>query len=395
MIMLPFFRRVAQTLQFLGMNDLQKEFPITRDTAYLNTAAQGPWPQRTVDAVHAAAQHAQYLEYDRAHGEPPVFLETRQRIAHMLNVGVDDLVFGPNTTYGLNLCMHGLDWRAGDNLVVPTNEFPSVQYSLLHLPQRGVEIRHADWQGCGPTVDQIMGRVDGRTRAVICSAIAWDTGYRMDLAALGARCAKAGCLLIVDGIHAAGAEVLDLQAMQVSAFSFHGYKWLMSGFGAGVLYASPAAIAQIGPSFIGPQGVAGNQMLVQATPAWKPGSQRFAAGTGNQIGATALNSSLTLIEELGVAHIAANNHALADQLVAGLRRIMPNMHCLRSNDPLHQSAIVVFSTGDAKTDAGLVDHLGANGVVVAMRTAGIRAAPHLFNTPDDIERMLRVLAQKP
>ena len=372
-------------------NDVQNlatEFPITQTSAYLNTAAQGPWPARTVQAVQRAAEHAQYLEFDRAHGEPAIFLETRTRLAKLLNVQPDDLVFGPNTTYGLNVCVHGIDWRAGDNLVVPHNEFPSVQYALAHLQKLGVDVRSAAWQGSGPTVDQIMARVDARTRAVICSAIAWDTGYRMDLETLGARCEAAGCLLIVDGIHAVGAECLDLAALRVSALSFHGYKWLMAGFGAGVLYVAPSAVDRIGPSFIGPQGVMGNQMAVQADLPWKPGAQRYSAGTGNQIGATALNASLTLIEGIGIAHISTHNHELASLLADGLKRCLPDARLLRSSEPKHQSAIVVFTTGNSHRDAALVDHLGANGVVVALRPAGIRVAPHLFNTAQDIEKLL-------
>ena len=371
------------------MHNLAVEFPITQKSTYLNTAAQGPWPARTVNAVHAAAQHAQYLEFDRAHGDPAIFLETRTRLGNLLNVQPDDLVFGPNTTYGLNVCMHGIDWRAGDNLVVPHNEFPSVQYALAHLPGLGVEVRPVQWQGSGASVDQIMARVDARTRAVICSAIAWDTGYRMDLETLGGRCEAAGCLLIVDGIHAVGAEPLDLKALRVSALSFHSYKWLMAGFGTGTLYVAPSAVDRIGPSFIGPQGVLGNLMVVQTDPTWKPGAQRYSAGTGNQIGATALNASLTLIEEIGIAAISTGNHALAGLLADGLKRCLPDARLLRSSEPRHQSAIVVFTTGNSDRDAALVEHLGANGVMVALRPAGIRVAPHLFNTATDVEKLLR------
>ena len=71
------------------------------------------------------------------------------------------------------------------------------QYSLAHLSKQSVEVRRVAWQGSGPAVEQIMARVDARTRAVICSAITWDTGYRMDIETLGVRCAASGCLLIV------------------------------------------------------------------------------------------------------------------------------------------------------------------------------------------------------
>jgi cysteine desulfurase / selenocysteine lyase len=374
------------------MIDINAEFPLTRRTAYLNTAAQGPWPARTVAAVHAAAQQAQFLEGEHNAGESPVFDSARQQLARLLNAQPSDFVFGPNTTYGLNVCTHGIGWRAGDNLVVPHNEFPSVQYALAHLPALGVEVRGVPWHGSGPTVDQIMARVDARTRAVICSAIAWDTGYRIDLEALGARCAAAGCLSIVDGMHAVGAEALDLGAMRISALAFHGYKWLMAGFGCGVLYVAPGAIDQIQPTFVGPRGVASGVMSTQAKLQWQPGAQRYATGTGNQTSTWALYASLTLIEEIGVCQIRAHNHALADAIDAGLRRLLPHGRVLRSRERTHQSAIVVFSTGDTAADAALVERMTADHVIVALRPAGIRVAPHLFNTDADVERLLQCVA---
>ena len=373
------------------MLEISAEFPITQSHHYLNTAAQGPWPARTATAVQQLAARSQVPGTDRSQSGSAIVNETHKRLARLLNVQPIDVVFGPNTTYGLNVCTHGIDWREGDNLVVPSASFRRCTIRWPTCPNEVREVRRVAWQGCGPTVEQIMARVDGRTRAVICSAIAWDTGYRMDLEALGARCAKAGCLLIVDGIHAVGAEAIDLKALRVSAFAFHGYKWLMAGFGLGALYVAPDALNHIQPTFIGPLGVAADVMGVQDPPQWHEGAHRFATGNDNVTCAAALNASLTLIEEMGIEQIQAHNYALANILAEGLRHHLPNSHMLRSNEPRHQSAIVVFSVGDAQADAALVDRLAAQNIIVAQRPQGIRVSPHLFNTVGDIESFLAAL----
>jgi selenocysteine lyase/cysteine desulfurase len=341
------------------------------------------------------AARAQTPGDDRSQSGSAIVAEARGRLAKLLHVQPADLAFVPNTTHGLNICTHGMAWREGDNVVVPEREFPSVQYALAHLPKLGVEVRCVEWQDCGPTVEQMMAQVDGRTRAVIGSAIAWDTGYRMDLETLGERCAQTGCLLIVDGIHAVGAEPLHLRTLRVSAFAFHGYKWLMSGFGLGALYVSPDALNHIQPSFVGPLGVAADVshgVGVQAPLHWHEGAQRFATGNENVTGAAALNASLSLIEEVGDEHIQAHNHALADLLADGLKHHLPHCHLLRSSEPRHQSAIVVFSLGDAKADAALVDKLAAQSIIVAHRPRGIRVSPHLFNSVEDIDVLLAALS---
>jgi selenocysteine lyase/cysteine desulfurase len=236
-----------------------------------------------------------------------------------------------------------------------------------------------------------MAEVNNRTRAVICSAISWDTGYRMDLETLGARCARAGCLLFVDGIHAVGAENLNLNILGVSGMSFHSYKWLCAGFGIGGLYVSPQAVDQIRPTFVGPQGVDGDLTAYQNNPQWRKGAQRFSAGTGNAIGATALNASLSLLEEVGVNAICQNNHMLATALADGIKQALPQARLLRSPNHVNQSAIVVFTTGSHANDAMLVAKLESNGVVVAHRPQGIRVSPHFFNTLQDIEKFLAAL----
>jgi len=375
----------------LNPTNLTHEFPITETHTYLNTAAQGPWPTRTTRAMQQMAERAQRPGLDNSQSGTSISNEARERLARLLRIDNDELVFTSSTSHGLNICTHGIDWQAGDNIVVPAREFPSVQYALVHLPALGVDIRTVNWEGSGPTVEQIMAQVNARTRAVICSAIAWDTGYRMDLENLGQRCAEAGCLLIVDGIHAVGSEPLDLHALRVSAFAFHGYKWLMAGFGLGGLYVSPDALNQIQPVFVGPLGVAADVMGAQIPPQWKAGAQRYATGNNNFTGAAAVNASLTLIEEVGIDNICASNHALADQLTEGLRQRLPNGRILRSAHPSNQSAIVVFSTGDAQGDAALVDALAAKNIVVALRPQGIRVSPHLFNTSKDIEALLSAL----
>jgi cysteine desulfurase / selenocysteine lyase len=373
------------------MQDLASEFPITRTHTYLNTAAQGPWPNRTADAVRAFVERAQAPGTTLANNGNALEDHARAGLAALLGIEPHDLVFGPNTSHGLNLCTHGIDWRSGDNVVVPDTEFPSVQYALAHVPALGVEVRRVAFTGGGPSTQQIIARIDARTRAVICSAITWDTGYRADLEALGAYCAQRGCLLIVDGIHAVAAEVLDLRALRVSAFAFHGYKWLMAGFGLGVLYVAPDALNQIQPRFVGPLGVDSDVMTTQLPPTWRTGAQRFATGNGNFSAAAALSASLTLIASIGVAQICAHNHALADLLTAGIKQRLPNAHVLRSDDARHQSAIVVFSMGSTQADAALVAELAARNVIVALRPQGIRVSPHLFNSARDIETLLAAL----
>ncbi|MBI3734091.1 MAG: aminotransferase class V-fold PLP-dependent enzyme [Chloroflexi bacterium] len=370
----------------------EREFVIAREYTYLNAASVGPWPVRTVRAVERAAASAQFPNIAHAQIVPPAEPLARERLARLIGAHAEDIVFTANTTHGINLCAHGIDWRPGDNVVVPDREFPSLMITWAHLREHGVEVRFAPWAAtAGPTVDEIMAAVDERTRAVSCSLIKWDTGYRVDLDELGRRCAERGCLLIVDAIQGVGAQRLDARAARVSALATHGYKWLMAGFGVGALYVAPEAVDQIRPTFAGHASVSGSESAFEGEIRWRPGAARYAVGGGNAIGQAALAASLSLIEEVGMNTIEEQGRALAELFYDGLRRKGESLRIVSSPDPAHRTAITTFTLGNAERDGALVKELEAQGIIVALRPLGVRVSPHFYNSEAEIARLLDAL----
>ena len=367
------------------------EFPVTREYTYLNAAAAGPMPERTRRAVTEAAVAGQFPNTARVRTIPAPWDEARPRLAALIGADETNLAPTSNTTHGMNIVAHGIGWRPGDNAVVPEREYPSLSYAWHHLrEQRGVEVRFVPFAGVGPTTDEIMAAVDGRTRVVALSAIRWDTGWQINLEELGERCAAAGCLLAVDGVQLVGARPVDVRACRVSALTTHAYKWLMAGFGAGALYVAPEVVEQITPTFAGnssfagyPQGYAGDTPL-------QPGAARYVAGGLTRLPWAAVAASLTLLDELGMEAVAAHGAELAARLRAGLAR-KSGVRVVSSDDPAHMSAITVFTTGSTAGDEALVAHLDVAGIIVALRPLGLRVSPHIYNSPEEIDYLLAAL----
>jgi cysteine desulfurase/selenocysteine lyase len=368
----------------------EREFPIVKEVTYLNGASQGPWPTRTVQAVQEVAAVCQVPHTKQAAEMPPYDQIARERLARLMGADPADIVFTSNTTHGMNIAVQGIAWREGDNIVVPQREFPSLSYTMFNLKERGVDVRFIPYAGAGPSVDEIMAHVDSRTRAVACSAIMWDTGYRADLETLGKRCADAGCLLIVDGIQWVGARRLDVKAARVSTFATHGYKWLLSGFGVAALYVAPEAVDQIRPTFVGVSSVASSGDGFEGHLNWKPGAARYQAGGGNRIGWAALATSLGLIEEVGIATIEERSCSLAEHLYEGLTK-KESVELVSSPDPAHRSQIVCFTLGSKERDAAMVQQLEEQGIIVALRPLGLRASPNFYNTEEEVDRLLAAL----
>lgn len=373
---------------------VEREFSAVRQFTYLDAASRGPWPDQTRDAVARFAAQAQTPFADRVDDSAvphPAAALARAGLARLIGTGEEDLVWTQNTSHGLNIAAHGIDWRPGDNAVVPVEDYPSLSYAFHHLAARGVEVRFVPFAGIGPTVDEIMAATDSRTRAVACSSVRWDSGWRMDLMELGDRCARRGCLLILDGTQLVGAGRVDVRAAKISALAVHGYKWLMAGQGIAALYVAPEATEQIRPTFAGSGGYDGPIENFDPGRPWKRGAGRYATGGNNPTGFVALASSLSLIEEMGIDRIEATNDALSARLHAGLATIV-GARILSTADPAHRSAIVFFTLGAREQDDALVRALHARRAIVALRPNGIRVSPHFYNTADDVDHFVEVVA---
>jgi cysteine desulfurase/selenocysteine lyase len=367
-----------------------EEFPVLREYTYLNAAFSGPIATRAAQALAARAEALQNPGITRGTAEPDHEALVRERIAGMIGARPEEIVFTFNTSQGINACAQGIAFRPGDNVVIPADEFPSLTYTWLNLRAKGVEVRIVPFSGVGPTASELLARVDDRTRAVSCSAITWNTGWRAELEALGAGCAARGVLLVVDGIQAVGAEEIDVKALRVSALAFHGYKWLLGGFGLGVLYVAPDAVDRIAPTFISAAAVHPSDAPTDDEPRWREGVARYSLSNNNRAAYVTLLAALDLHTGLGMRAIAERNRALVAQLRDGLatRR---DLRVVSAADPARRSAITVFTTGDRARDAALAAQLEEQRIMVSLRPLGVRVSPHFYNTDGDIARLLDAL----
>lgn len=361
------------------------EFPGQREGVYLNHAASSPLPHRTSEALRAHLADRERLFHLYQTGTQDYSIPKLQaKVARLFNAPAELIGFVPSTTEAMAGALNGIDWKPGDNVVVPANEFPGVLYPCLHLERRGVTVkqvpveRHAD-------LDRVLAAIDGRTRAVAISWVHWLTGHRLDIARLGAECRKAGVLSIVDAIQGVGGVPVDVTKAQVDLFVAGSYKWLMGIPGTAAIYTSPQLLAGVIPDRA---GHAGMKTSVYDTPRieWSPGAARFHVGGPINAALIALEHSIDCLTEVGVPRIESHVAGLLDTLASKAERTG-----LRLNSDLsapHRSTFVNVTTGDAARDDRVVKALVAQRIIVGRRGPGIRVAPHLHNSVADIERLL-------
>ncbi|MEO4047258.1 aminotransferase class V-fold PLP-dependent enzyme [Pseudomonas sp. CAU 1711] len=373
------------------MPDLSDEFPLSPGLRYLNHAAVSPWPRRASEAVRRFAEENASL----GARDYPQWLQVesrlRERCKRLLNApSTADIALVKNTSEALSFVAFGLDWRAGDQVVVSDEEFPSNRIVWEALKPRGVEVIQTSLAGSDPE-GALLAACGPRTRLLAISSVQYASGLRLDLTRLGAGCRRLGVLLCVDAIQQLGALPFDVQACDCAFAMADGHKWMLGPEGLGLFYCRSDLREQLTLHEYG------WHMLEHAgdydRTDWQPArtARRFECGSPNMLGAMALEASLALLEEVGMERVAAQLEERMLQLQEGLLRIAgASLHS--PLNPARRAGILTFSLAGWERQA-LFARLRAQQVICAQRGPGIRFSPHFYTDPAVIEQTLALLDQ--
>lgn len=368
----------------------EAEFPELAGTIYLNSASTGPLPERSRQALEI---------FNRRRGAPHLLTDddvfammdrTRALLAGLVNAGTDEIALTINTTYGLNLAAMGLPLKQGDVVVFSDREFPANVYPWLSLADRGIVVDRVPVLASGwPDEDRLVERMqDPKVRVLAVSLAQFSNGYAVDLARLSAASRATGTWLVVDAIQGLGQLPVDLQKTPVDVLAAGGQKWLLGPWGTGFAYVRRELLPTLRPPIIDWMAYEGTDdftRLINYSDTLRKNARRYELVTLPYQSFEALNHSLDLVLDHGVAAISAHVRRLQEPLVQWAQE-----HEIAITSPLdhHRSAILCLAPPDARQR---YDALRRAGIIVSFREGAIRIAPHLFNSPDEIERVVEVL----
>lgn len=373
----------------------EREFPweARGDATHFDHASIGVIPQRARDAV--ADYNDKRAEMFQMRGEDffPVLDRGRALAAQLIGAEAGEIALTTNTSWGVNLAAYALPLGPGDIVLGSAGEFPANVYPWMAAAKaRGFTFELVPLVGHAVDEAAILRRVetDPRVRCVALSWVSFWTGYRIDLARLGAACRTRGVWFAVDSIQGLGACALDVRAAKIDLLSNGAQKWLCSPWGSGFAYVRKELIAQLEPPAAGwlSQATAGDfARFLDYDPSWRADAQRFEVGSIPMQDVLGMNHSLELLLELGPARIETHVRALTGRLIAwaGSR---PEVQCFTPSDPSARGGIVALVTRDVDGDS---HRLREARVTHSIREGAIRLAPHFHNTLDDVERVIGVL----
>lgn len=359
--------------------NLTQEFSLNDNIVYLNHAAGAPWPRRTAEAVQGFAQenmiqgsknYAQWKQQE---------MQLRERLQVLLNApAVTDIALLKNTSEALSVVAYGLTWKAGDNIIITNQEFPSNRIVWESLQNQGVTVSQAQTANTDDPEAALLALVNSRTRLIAVSSVQYASGLRLDLAKIGNFCHANNILFCIDAIQSLGALQLDVQAIHADFVMAGGHKWLLGPEGVAVFYCHPEQRERLQLKQFGwhtvenPYDFGANNWQVASSAC------RFECGSPNMLGIHALNASLSLLIEVGMANIESqvldNSRYLLDALGQ-----CADIQILSPLTPNRYAGIVTFRHRQIET-TNLFHHLSGQAIICAERGGGIRFSPH-FYTP--------------
>ncbi len=313
---------------------------------------------------------------------------TRKLAARLLNAPREEIALIHSTTEGINLVAEGAPWRAGDNIVTLSSEFPSNLYPWMNLKDRGMEVRQVAATDERADLDNIAAACDARTRIVSVSWVGYATGWRNDLAAIADIAHRHGAKLFVDAIQGLGVFPLDVAEIPVDFLAADGHKWLLGPEGAGIFYVRHEHLEWLRPLGVGWNSVVQAGDFADTALNFKPNAGRYEGGTYNMVGIAAFAAALEMLGEYETQAISTRILEVTDVLIEELERIGANI--ASALEPAHRSGILAFTL--PKGDPQLIKQkLLEQGVVINCRHGRLRLSPHVYTNADDIEKLIAAL----
>ena len=283
----------------------------------------------------------------------------------------------------------GLDWKPGDNIVLPKGEFPSNRLPWLAQAAHGVEIREVDIRTTPEAETALINAIDQNTRLLSVSAVQWNDGFKLDLACLGEACGQKDVLFFVDAIQQLGALPLDVEACGIDFLAADAHKWLLAPEGIAVFYCAEKARPQL--NLIQQGWHMFEQPWHFERENWTPTSsaKRFEAGSPNSLGQAAMNASVNLLLEFGMENVGRRVLANSDFLIRSLENL-PGVRISSATAPERRSGIVSF-THDSLPVTDLHRGLSAAGVSTVIRDEAIRLSPHYYQGEYELLEFMEIL----
>ena len=367
----------------------REEFPIFRQSVYLNSCSLGALSRRSRARVNT------YLDQWETRGASAWYdtwwqalADLRAAYGRVVGAPAGTIALHPNISSALTSIAESLDYSRRPKVVVTSLDFPTIAYQWLARVPHGVEVvvlQSPD--GVRVPLELYERAIDERTALVATSHVFFTSGCIQDAAAIAQIAHRRGALALIDGYQAAGQIPVDVAAMDADFYASGGLKWLLGGTGIAFMYARADLLPSLSPKAAGWFSHREQFRFDPNALELHDDARRLESGTPALMPVYAQLGGLELLEEIGIGAVRQETAALTEDLIALARErgFKPKV----ASTAAERSGIVMLPSDDPARD---VRTLAAAGIITDARPGHVRVSPYFYNVPDDYRALLEHLA---
>lgn len=373
-------------------------YPELKAKAYLAYAGISPVSLR----VKAAIDRALDSYAEQGNVAFLQWLEQRERLraqlGQLIGAKASDIALSSGTTRGISDLALSIRWRPGERVVLFHGEFPANVTPWQRAAELfGLELAFVDLSRAvedeGSILEPLERRLARGARLVSVSAVQFQTGLRMPLAAIAALCARYGAELCVDAIQALGAVPLDAPALGIDYLVCGSHKWLLGPEGVGFVYAKPERARALSPRTAGWLSHEDGTSFLFSGPGHlrydrpvKTSLQMLEGSSASTLGFAGLEAAIEPILQLTPAAIFEHINRYLDLLEP--RLVERGFRSRRATAVERRSGILSLEPPEWIAAADVVAQLRPHGVFATMPDGLLRFAPHFPNSTLEIETVV-------
>ena len=379
------------------MNCQKHLFNLDPEVCYLNCAYMSPLMKSVEEAGVKGILRKQQPNKVSAADFFTESDELRKEFSKLVNAkDPNSVVIIPSVSYGFATVAKNLQLKAGDEIVVAAEQFPSNIYPWRRAaqesgativtvsPPKVKENRGKSWN------EHILEAINSKTKLVACGNIHWADGTLFNLKAIRAKTREVGAWLVVDGTQSIGAIPFDIQEIQPDALIAAGYKSLMGPYSIGMAYYGPVFNdgVPVEENWINRYESQDFANLVNYNDHYQPGALRYEIGEhSNFILVPMLLEAVKTLNSWGVENVKAYCDELVDDSIQKLRTagyLIEELEYRASN-------LFGIRLGEGMEMGNIKSRLQEAHIFVSYRGDSIRVSPNVYNDAADMEKLVEAL----
>jgi selenocysteine lyase/cysteine desulfurase len=369
------------------LDAVRSRIPLLRTHVPLNNCSHAPQSHATREAAdeYLRSWAEVGMDWDRWIDETEA---ARAEFAALVGAEPHDVAIATSLSQATASVATGLDFsRERTRVVASAAEFPTVGHVWLAQERLGATVDWVPVRDGAVELADYDRLIDERTLVVSACHGYYQTGFKQDVRAIAEIVHARGALLYVDAYQTMGTEPFDAPSSGADFIASGNLKFLMGIPGIAFLWVRPGVAGRLRPAVTGWFGRADPFAFRTRILDWADGARRLDLGTPPILEAYVARAGMAWLREVGLDAVGAWTAELGRRCVEGA--LERGLTVLGPTDPRRRTPTTAIGCVDSHAVEGA---LRAKGIIASARGPAIRLAPHFYNSIDEVDRALDVLA---